>query len=49
MIDTIGVLESRIGGSVFWILPGLWVSMDVATPTREQYLQKMDQDMASAA
>ena len=24
VIYTIGVLESRIGGSVFWILPGLW-------------------------
>ena len=25
VIYTIGVLESRIGGSTFWILPGVWV------------------------
>ena len=24
IIYSMGVLESRIGGSVFWILPGLW-------------------------
>ena len=26
IIYIIGVLESRIGGSMFWILPGLWAS-----------------------
>ena len=25
IIHTIGVLESSIGGSIFWILTGLWV------------------------
>ena len=25
IIRTIGVFESRIGGSTFWILPGVWV------------------------
>ena len=24
-----GVLESRLVGSVFWILPGLWVKVDI--------------------
>ena len=25
IVYTIGALESRIGGSTFWILPGVWV------------------------
>ena len=30
VIYTVGVLESRIGGSAFWILPGLWANWVVA-------------------
>ena len=27
IVQTIGILEFRIGGSTFWILPGVWVVM----------------------
>ena len=35
---TTGILESRIAGSIFWILPGVWVTVEVSIFTGSRYL-----------
>ena len=45
MIYKIGILESRIGGSIFWILPGLWATVEAWKPREPRLKAVQNQEI----